>query len=92
MPDFEVEQHPKAHVMINLTGAMLPGYDAYCKEHGEVPAARYAALRRDGVPVDPTVRKLEAEGLRLPAADHVIENYYPSPPSRDYGVLLVADL
>jgi len=72
-----------------LTGAMLPGYERYCREHGEIPAEDYARLRQEGEYVDPTLRKLAAQGLVLPGPDHVIAGYYPSPESRDYGVLLV---
>lgn len=73
-----------------LTGAMLPGYDAYCREHGELPARDYAyRTREDGAPVDPTLRKLGALGLLLPSPEHVIPDYYPSPESRDHGALLV---
>jgi hypothetical protein len=75
-----------------LTGAMLPGYDAWCREFGEIPAAEYAVLKKDGRFVDSTVRKLDSLGLRLPGPDHVIAGYYPSPSSRDYGILLVRDL
>lgn len=72
-----------------VTGAMLPGYDAWCREHGDVPAREYAFLESDGVPVDPTLRKLGALGLKLPGSEHVIPGYYPNQQSRDYGVLLV---
>jgi ribosomal protein S18 acetylase RimI-like enzyme len=72
-----------------VTGAMLPGYDAWCREHGDVPAREYAFTEHDGVPVDPTLRKLGALGLKLPGVEHVIPGYYPNQQSRDYGVLLV---
>ena len=72
-----------------VTGAMLPGYDNYCRTVAEVSAAEYAATMKDGEPVDPTLRKLSRLGLVLPNTNHLIENYYPSPQSRNYGALLV---
>ncbi|MCC6354898.1 MAG: hypothetical protein IT577_13500 [Verrucomicrobiae bacterium] len=72
-----------------VTGAMLPGFDAHCRERGDTPVEAYAFLTRDGVPVDPTLRKLASLGLVLPDARHLIPGYYHSPESRDYGALLV---
>lgn len=72
-----------------VTGAMLPGFDAHCREHGEMPVWDYAFLSRDGAPVDPTLRKLAKLGLVLPDARHMIPGYYHSPESRNYGALLV---
>ncbi|MCK5579020.1 MAG: hypothetical protein KAI63_05805 [Planctomycetes bacterium] len=73
-----------------VTGAMLPGYDQYCREYGEISAADYAFKQlSDGAPRDPTLRKLASLGLKLPDQDHIIKNYYSSPASRDYGALLV---
>lgn len=79
----------KLGMAYTVTGAMLPGFDAYCREHGEIPVETYAFLVRDGVPVDPTLRKLASLGLVLPDARHLIPGYYRSPESRDYGALLV---
>lgn len=73
-----------------VTGAMIPGYDSFCRKNGEVPAREYAFLRRkDGELVDPTLRKLGSLGLVLPDERHVIEGFYVSPESRDHGALLV---
>jgi len=72
-----------------VTGAMMPGYDRFCRENGEIPAREYAFLRRHGELVDPTLRKLATLGLTLPDERHVIEGFYISPESRNYGALLV---
>lgn len=72
-----------------VTGAMMPGYDGFCRAHGEVPAEEYAFMRQGGELVDPTLRKLASLGLKLPDKRHVIGGFYPSPESRDYGALLV---
>ena len=72
-----------------VTGATIPGYDAHCQRHGEISAAHYALARKDGLPIDGFLRKLELLGLRLPDERHVIPGYYPSPESRDHAALLV---
>ena len=87
----QIELSRQLHMDYAVTGAMMPGYDGYCREHGEVPAQAYAFLEHDGVPIDPTLRKLGALGLKLPAREHVIPAYYPNQQSRDYGVLLVCE-
>jgi ribosomal protein S18 acetylase RimI-like enzyme len=72
-----------------VTGAMMPGYDRFCRENGEIPAREYAFLKREGELVDPTLRRLAPLGLVLPDERHVIEGFYVSPASRNYGALLV---
>ena len=71
------------------TGAMMPGYDAYCSEHGETEISDYAFMMKNGCPIDPTLNKLSSLGLLLPDPRHIIEGYYMSPESRNYGALLV---
>jgi len=72
-----------------VTGAMIPGYDRFCRENGEIPAREYAFLKRKGELVDPTLRRLAPLGLILPDERHVIEGFYISPESRNHGALLV---
>jgi len=72
-----------------LTGGMIPGYDAYCRENGDIPAEEYAFMQKDGKPIDPTLRKVGAVGLTLPDERHLIKDFYVSPESRNYGALLV---
>ena len=72
-----------------VTGAMMPGYDSYCRKHSQIPACDYAFLKQDGKLIDPTLRKLASLGLTLPDARHVIKDFYISPESRNYGALLV---
>ncbi len=74
-----------------VTGAMMPGYDAYCRRHGERDIANYATAYEGDFPIDPTLRKLATLGLVLPDKRHLIADYYPSPASRNYGALLVHD-
>lgn len=75
-----------------VTGAMIPGYDAYCNAVGEVPASEYAFILKDGKPIDPTLKKLKSLGLELPNPSHIISNFYQSVESRDHGALLVCDI
>lgn len=72
-----------------VTGAMMPGYDAYCRQNGEIPISDYAFMKRNGELIDPTLRKLATLDFILPDQRHIIENYYSSPGSRNYGALLV---
>ena len=71
-----------------VTGAMMHGYHSYCLQNGEIPAHIYAFLKQDGEWVDPTLRKLASLGLILPDQRHIVENYYVSQESRNYGVIL----
>ena len=73
----------------SLTGAMLPGYDAYCREHGEISVYQYAIRRSHGRLVDPLIRKLAAIGYELSDKQHLMSNYFQSVGSRDYAALLV---
>ncbi len=75
-----------------VTGAVMPGYDAYCKKHGEISAVDYALKENNGRPIDPFLRKLKGLGLSIPGADYIRENYYADAPSRHYAAVLVADL
>ncbi len=71
-------------------GARIPGYDEYCKEHGDIPAEEYVNLKKETArgleAVDPEIRFYERQGLR-PAK--IVPNFEPDEPSRDYGVVLV---
>lgn len=68
-------------------GARAPGYDAYCKDNGEISMEEYLELKNDkGEPVDPEVRFYERQGL-YPVK--IIPNFEPDLQSRDYGVVMV---
>ena len=75
-----------------VTGAMIPGYRSFCQSRGFLPAAEYAILEENGRLIDPTLRKLASLGLELPTKDHIIEDFYPSPESHDFGALLVHEV
>jgi hypothetical protein len=75
-----------------LSGAVMPGYDAYCRKHGEIPAADYALMQRGARPLDPFLRVLATFGFVVPDARHIAADYYPDEPSRCYAALVVKEL
>jgi hypothetical protein len=72
-----------------VTGAKIPGYDAYCRRFGEVDAKDYAFLRVNGCLVDPFLEMYRGHGYVVPDRAHVVPGYYPDPPSRDHGAIIV---
>lgn len=72
-----------------VSGSVLPGYDAYCREHGCIEPTEYVFTREGGALLDPLLGRLEQVGLLVPDRRHVVANYYPSPESRDYSALVV---
>ena len=75
-----------------LTGAVMPGYDAYCSRHGEMKAGDYAFLKLNGCLADPFLELYRGHGFMVPDRNHIIENYYPDLPSRNYGAIVVREL
>ncbi|ONI79959.1 hypothetical protein ALI144C_24905 [Actinosynnema sp. ALI-1.44] len=72
-----------------LAGAKIPGYDGYCRRYGEIDARDYAFGTLAGSLLDPLLAMYQSFGYTVPDRDHVIENYYPDPPSRDHGAIVV---
>jgi hypothetical protein len=72
-----------------VTGAKIPGYDAYCRRFGEVDAKDYAFFEVNGCLADPFLEMYRGHGYVVPDRAHVIPDYYPDPPSRNYGALIV---
>ncbi len=75
-----------------LTGAKIPGYDAYCRRFGEIDAADYAFRTLGGCLVDPFLEMYRGHDYLVPDRRHIVPNYYPDPPSRDYGAIVVRDV
>ena len=73
-------------------GAKIPGYDAYCRRFGDIDAREYAFLRLNGCLVDPFLEMYRGHGYVVPDKNHVIPDYYPDAPSRDYGAIVVRTL
>lgn len=68
-------------------GARIPGYNQYCKDHGEISVGTYLNLKNDkNEPIDSEVRFYQRQGLR-PAK--IVPNFEPDLSSRDYGVVMV---
>lgn len=68
-------------------GARVPGYNQYCKDHGEISVDTYLNLKNyKSEPVDPEIRFYQRQGLR-PAK--IVLNFEPDTSSRDYGVVMV---
>ncbi|MEV6341489.1 hypothetical protein AB0M12_43070 [Nocardia vinacea] len=72
-----------------LTGAKIPGYDAYCRRFGEIDAPDYVLRTLGGCLVDPFLEMYRGHNYLVPDRSHIVPNYYPDPPSRDYGAIVV---
>lgn len=72
-----------------LAGAKIPGYDAYCRRYGEIDARDYAFKELNGCLIDPFLEMYRGHHYTVPDRNHIIPDYYPDPPSRDYGALVV---
>ena len=75
-----------------VAGAVLPGYQKFYAQHGEINAYDYCATRRGKHLVDPLLAMYEAIGFSVPDAQHVIAEYYPDDASRNFAALVVRDL
>jgi len=72
-----------------VAGPVLPRYDAYCKEHGEIPAEEYAFKKAGQRLVDPLLEIWRGINFFVPDGKHVIQNYYEDAKSRHYSALVV---
>jgi hypothetical protein len=75
-----------------VAGAKLPGYDAYCRRHGEVDAGDYAFMTVQGRLIDPFLEMYRGHGYAVPDRAHVVKDFYPDSPSRNYGAIVVKQL
>jgi hypothetical protein len=66
-------------------GSRIPYYAGYLRHHPKTPVEDYVKLKRNGHLFDPELHLYSKDGL-LPVK--VLPNYFPDPPSLDYGVLL----
>ncbi|MEU7769042.1 hypothetical protein AB0B25_28635 [Nocardia sp. NPDC049190] len=72
-----------------LTGAKIPGYNAYCRRFGEIDVRDYAFRTLGGCLVDPFLEMYRGHHYLVPDRRHIVADYYPDPPSRDYGAIVV---
>jgi len=70
-------------------GAVMPGYNRYCKKHGEIEAQKYVFLKQGERCVDPFLETYRRLGFSVPDEKHVIKDYYPDAASRHYAALVV---
>ncbi|OGH15034.1 MAG: hypothetical protein A3H50_01125 [Candidatus Levybacteria bacterium RIFCSPLOWO2_02_FULL_37_10] len=86
----QLELAKKLGLKYLFLGARIPGYDAYCKENGNIPPKQYVDFKKQtdkGLEaVDPEIRFYERQGLH-PAK--IIPNFEPDVQSRDYGVVML---
>lgn len=75
-----------------LTGARIPGYDAYCRRFGDIDARDYAFRTINGCLVDPFLEMYRGLGFTVPDRNHIIEDFYPDETSRDYGAIVVREV
>jgi hypothetical protein len=69
----------------SFVGSRIPGFGRYKRSHPETEVKDYIELRRKGKPRDYELRLYAQEGL-LPVK--ILPNYFPDPPSLNYGVLI----
>lgn len=68
-------------------GARIPGYNNYCKEHGEINIGDYLKLKdSDGEALDPEIRFYNRCGLEV---KKIISEFEPDVDSRNYGIVMV---
>lgn len=87
--DTPVKQAAKEGLDYVVAGAKIPGYDAYCRRHGEVDARDYAFMTLNGCLVDPFLEMYRGYGFAVPDRNHVVKDFYPDLPSRNYGAIVV---
>ncbi|WP_434042174.1 MULTISPECIES: hypothetical protein [Sorangium] len=75
-----------------VAGAKIPGYDAYCRRHGEVDARDYAFMELNGCLLDPFLEVYRGYGFTVPDRDHIVSDFYPDIPSRNHGAIVVREL
>lgn len=84
----QIELSQRLKLRCLILGARIPGYDSYCKEHGNTKIEDYAMLtREDGQLLDPELRFYTRNGLRLLK---IIPNYMEDDrESRNYGAIMI---
>jgi len=68
-----------------FTGSRIPGFSNYLKHYPKTRAEDYITVYRNGKTRDYELRLYEEIGFRV---IKVLPDYFPDPPSLDYGVLI----
>lgn len=83
----QIELAKSRYLKYLFLGARIPGYDAYCKQNGDVSVEDYLKIKNEkGDTLDPEIRFYERQGLHFAK---VIPNFEPDTQSRDFGVVML---
>ncbi len=66
-------------------GSRVPGFAKYKEKNPETTIEQYVFLKRHDRPIDPELRLYDKDGLK---PVRVLVEYFPDPPSLNYGVLI----
>lgn len=88
----EVEVACQLNLRYVIAGAVLAGFDRFCRQQGDIPIEDYVFLRRGKRLVDPFLEKYRQLGFFVPNSSHILVNYYQHSPSRNCSALVVCDL
>lgn len=72
-----------------LAGAVIPGFKHYCEKHGDIPAKEYCLKTRASGPLDPLLNMYSKIDFHVPNASHVLPEYFPDDPSKNYAALVM---
>lgn len=87
----QVELSRRLRLRYCVTGAILDGYAAYCREHGAIGAREYALAMENGTYIDPLLRKLHRIGFVVPDERSVVPEYFASEDAHDWSAIMVVD-
>lgn len=83
----QIELTKKLGLKYLFLGARVPGYDAYCRQNGDVSIEDYLKVKNEkGDSFDPEIRFYERQGLH---PSKIIPNFEPDSQSRDYGIVML---
>jgi hypothetical protein len=72
-----------------VAGAIMPGYDSYCKRHGDVVAEEYAFMQSGYRLIDPLLEMWRKLGFSVPDKRHVVQDYFTDYKSRNYSAIVI---
>ncbi|MFH1979205.1 MAG: hypothetical protein ABII97_02390 [Patescibacteria group bacterium] len=81
---FAFTEAVKRNIKGVFLGARIPAFKRYKKKHPSSTAREYLLLKHRGVAYDPELRFYEKSGFQFLK---VLPEYFPDPPSLNYGVL-----
>jgi len=87
----QVELSRRLGLRYCVTGAILDGYAAYCKAHGETDARGYALKMENGTYIDPLLRRLHRLGFVVPDERSVVPEYFASEDAHDWSAVMAVD-